>query len=207
MIPFGLITGVTAANSEIGTFLAWATSWIIFAGAAQLATLDLFNAGAASVVIIATALTINARHFMYSGALAPAFQEYPSRWRLALPYLLTDQAYAITIGPYEEHIDPVYRRYFFLGGAASFWVMWQITTALGVMLGAIIPPEWGLTFAVPLVFIALLVPTLKNRPSVLAAVVGGGVAVMAVSAPYQSGLIIGAIAGVVAGTASDRWWK
>ncbi len=207
MIPFGLITGVTAANSEIGTFLAWATSWIIFAGAAQLATLDLFNAGAASVVIIATALTINARHFMYSAALAPAFQEYPSRWRLALPYLLTDQAYAITIGPYEEHIDPVYRRYFFFGGAASFWVMWQITTALGVMFGAIIPPEWGLTFAVPLVFIALLIPTLKDRPAVLAAVVGGSVAVMAASAPYQSGLIIGAVAGVVAGTAAARWWK
>lgn len=207
VVPFGLITGVAAAGSVIGAGLAWSTSFIIFAGAAQLATLDLFDAGAVSVVIIATGLIINSRHLMYSAALAPAFREFPASWRSLLPYILTDQAYAITITPYNDEPDPVYRRWFFLGGAASFWLTWQITTAVGAVFGAVIPGAWGFTFAIPLMFLALLIPTLRNRPALVAAIVGGGVAVLAASAPYRSGLIIGAVAGVVAGVAADRWWR
>lgn len=204
VVPFGLIFGVTAAGSSIGGGLGYATSLIIFAGAAQLATVQLFTEGAATAVIIATALVINARHLMYSAALAPHFREFPRRWRLGLPYVLTDQAFAVSIFRYETHSDPKYRRWFYFGAGTALFVTWQTTTATGVILGASIPESWSLDFAIPLVFLALLLPALRNRPSVLAAVVGGAVALIAHSVPYNLGLIIGALAGIGAGVMAER---
>jgi branched-subunit amino acid transport protein len=136
VVPFGLIFGVTAAGSAVGGGLGYASSVIIFAGAAQLATVQLITAGSAAAVVIATALVINARHLMYSAALAPHFREFPASWRLALPFILTDQAFAVSITRYETESDPDYRRWFFFGGAISLWVTWQVTTAAGVLLGA-----------------------------------------------------------------------
>ena len=204
VVPFGLIFGVTAAGSSVGGGLGYATSLIIFAGAAQLATVQLFTDGAAAAVVLATALVINARHLMYSAALAPHFREFPRVWRLGLPYILTDQAFAISILRYESVSDPVYRRWFYFGGAMSLWVTWQVSTATGVVLGASIPESWSLDFAIPLVFLALLVPALRSRPSVLAAVVGGLVALVAHDVAYNLGLIVGALAGITAGVSAER---
>lgn len=204
VVPFGLVFGIVAAGSEVGPWLGGATSFIIFAGAAQLATLQLIDAGAAGAVVIATALVINARHLMYSAALAPAFREFPKEARFALPYLLTDQAFAISIVRFGEVEDPVYRRWFFIGAGLSLWVPWQIFTITGIVVGAQIPASWSLDFAIPLMFVILLVPTIKGRPELIAAVVGATVAVVAAGAPYGLGLIVGALSGVVAGVIAYR---
>ncbi|MBT8164975.1 MAG: branched-chain amino acid ABC transporter permease [Acidimicrobiia bacterium] len=202
--PFGLIFGVTAAASAVGGGLGYASSLIIFAGAAQLATVQLLTAGSAAAVVIATALVINARHLMYSAALAPHFRDFPTRWRLVLPYILTDQAFAVSISRYDTDTDPVYKRWFFLGGAIALWTTWQATSVAGVVLGASIPESWSLDFAIPLVFLALLVPALKDRPSVVAAVVGGLVALLAHNVSYNLGLLIGALLGIAAGVVTER---
>ncbi|MGB5565896.1 MAG: AzlC family ABC transporter permease [Acidimicrobiia bacterium] len=204
VIPFGLVFGIVAAGSEVGPWLGGFTSFIIFAGAAQLATLQLIDAGAAGAVVIATALVINARHLMYSAALAPAFREFPKGARFALPYLLTDQAFALSIVRFGEVEDPAYRLWFFTGAGLSLWVPWQIFTIAGIVLGAQIPASWSLDFAIPLMFVILLVPTIKGRPDLLAAVVGATVAIVAAGAPYGLGLIIGAVSGVVAGVVAHR---
>lgn len=204
VVPFGLIFGVTAAGSVVGGGLGYASSVIIFAGAAQLATVQLVTAGSAAAVVIATALVINARHLMYSAALAPHFREFPARWRLVLPYILTDQAFAVSIIRYETESDPDYKRWFFFGGAISLWITWQVTSAAGVLLGASIPESWSLDFAIPLVFLALLVPALRDRPSVVAALVGGVVALAVNDVSYNLGLLIGALCGIAAGVIAER---
>ncbi len=202
--PFGLVLGVTIAATRIDNLLGWATSIIIFAGAAQLATVELVDQAAPGVVIIATALVINARHFMYSAALSPHFKDYPGHWRLAGPYLLTDQAFALAITRYENVADPVYKRWFYLGAALTLWVIWQITTAAGVVLGAQIPGSWNLDFAIPLVFLSLLIPTVRTRPSLVAALVGGGLAVLGRTLPNGTGLIVAAVVGIGAGVIAER---
>ncbi len=204
VVPFGLVFGVTAAGSEVGSGLGYATSVIIFAGAAQLATVQLITAGSTAAVVIATALVINARHLMYSAALAPHFREFPPGWRVSLPYVLTDQAFAVAITRYDQDTDPDYKRWFFLGGAMSLWLTWQVTTGAGVALGASVPASWSLDFAIPLVFLALLVPAMKDRPSVAAAAVAGIVAVAAHDVSYNLGLIIGALAGITTGVVTER---
>lgn len=204
VIPFGLVFGIVAAGSEVGPWLGGATSFIIFAGAAQLAALQLIDAGAAGAVVIATALVINARHLMYSAALAPAFREFPRGARIALPYLLTDQAFALSIVRFGAVDDPAYRRWFFTGAGLGLWGPWQIFTIVGIVLGAQVPESWSLDFAIPLMFVILLVPTIKGRPELIAALVGATVAVIAAGAPYGLGLIIGAVSGVVAGVIGFR---
>jgi len=204
VVPFGLVFGVAAADSVVGGGLGYASSIIVFAGAAQLAIVDLMNAGAATAVVIATSLVINARMLMYSAALAPSFREFPHLSRLALPYLLTDEAFAVSIVRYAAIEDPAYRRRFYTAAGLALWTTWQITTAIGVLVGANVPDSWSLEFAVPLMFLALLIPMLTSKPAVAAAMVGGGVAVIAHAAPSHAGLMIGALAGVVAGVAAER---
>jgi predicted branched-subunit amino acid permease len=130
---------------------------------------------------------------MYSASIAPQFQEYSARWRAVLAYLLTDQAYALTV--YREGDV----KWYYVGAAAGLWVTWQTTTVLGVVVGARVPDSWQLTFAVPLTFLALVVPAVEERPGVAAAGVAAVVSVAAVSLPYNLGLLSGAVAGVAAG--------
>jgi 4-azaleucine resistance transporter AzlC len=202
--PFGLAFGVAASQSVVGGGLGYATSLIIFAGAAQLATVQLFDAHAATAVVIATALVINSRHFMYSAALSPHFRDFPTAWRFALPYVMTDQAFAVSITRFQQPADARFKRWYFTGAALGLWVTWQLTTSAGVILGAGVPDTWSLDFAIPLVFLALLVPTITNRPGLLAALVGGGVALAGHAIPYNLGLIVGALSGIAAGVAAER---
>jgi 4-azaleucine resistance transporter AzlC len=204
VVPFGLVLGVTAAASVVGGGLGIATSFIIFAGAAQLATVQLLDAGTSLAVVIVTALVVNVRHLMYSAALAPHFSEFPVRSRFLLPYLLTDQAFAVSMLRFETTTDPVYKRWFFTGAALALWGPWQLSTVAGVALGAQIPESLGLEFAIPLVFLVLLVPVVQTRPGLAAAIVGGVVAVLASDAPYGLGLVIGALAGVVVGVMVEQ---
>ena len=204
IVPFGLVLGVTAAATVVGGVLGIATSSIIFAGAAQLVTVQLLDAGTSIFVVILTALVVNVRHLMYSAALAPHFNEFPRRARWMLPYLLTDQAFALSIARYETTDDPLYKRWYFVGAGLTLWIFWQIATVAGVLLGAQIPDSLGLSFAIPLVFLALLIPVVQTRPGLLAAVVGGLVAVAAADAPYGLGLVIGSLAGISSGVAAEQ---
>lgn len=206
IVPFGLVLGVTAAASEtVGGPLGIATSSIIFAGAAQLVTVQLLDAGSSFAVVIVTALVVNVRHLMYSAAMAPHFSEYPRRSRLLLPYLLTDQSFALSMLRYQTTEDPEYKRWYFIGSGMTLWISWQLSTIAGVVLGAQIPESLGLDFAIPLVFLVLLIPTVQARPGLVAAVFGGLIAVVASGAPYSLGLVIGALSGVAAGVAAERW--
>ena len=203
VIPFGLVLGVTAASTAVGGLLGAATSSIIFAGAAQLVTVQLLDTDTSLAVII-TALVVNVRHLMYSAAMAPHFSEWPRRSRLLLPYLLTDQAFTLSMIRYESTDDPVYKRWYFVGAGLALWLPWQLSTIAGVLLGAQIPASLDLGFAIPLVFLVLLIPVVQTRPGLAAAIVGGVVAVAAASAPYGLGLVIGALVGVGAGVGFER---
>src|SRR6185437_16284117 len=98
------------------------------------------------------------------------------RWRWLLAYLLTDEAYATTITHYRAAPPSPYRHWFFFGSGCALWVCWQATTAAGVFVGKAVPESWSLDFALPLTFLALLMPALRDRPAVLAAVAAGAVA-------------------------------
>ena len=201
--PFGLVTGIAAVNAGLGIEQAVGMSILVFAGAAQLAALELIRTDAPLVVIVVTAAIINLRMLMYSASIAPHFRRFAARWKGALAYVLTDQAYALAIARFEIE-DPVDKRSYYLGVALPIWVVWQTMTVAGVYLGTSVPPAWGLEFTVPLVFLALLVPAVEDRETLIAAAVGGGGAVLGAGLPLNLGLPVGATAGVVAGAVAER---
>lgn len=89
--------------------------------------------------------------------------------------------------------------WYFLGAGLALWTTWQLSTAVGVFLGAVIPESWPLDFALPLTFIALLIPSLRDRAALVAAFVAGIVAVLAVGMPLNLGLVAAAVIGIAAG--------
>ena len=204
--PFGMITGVSSAAVGLGPADALAMSAFVFAGASQLAGLALLGGGAAAWVIVLTTLMINLRMAMYSASIAPWLRDLRPGTRLGLAYLMTDQAYAFSILRYRREGADFGRRDYYLGVALPLWFLWMGATAAGVLLGAQIPPSWQLDFAVPLTFLALLAPAVADRPGLVAALVGGTLALALQGLPYNLGLIVAALAGIAAGTAAESRW-
>ncbi len=119
-------------------------------------------------------------------------------------YLLTDEAYAPTVIHYEKEGITPFGHFFLSGAGLALWTNWQISTALGILLGAAIPKSWSLDFALPLTFIAMVVPVLKNRPAIAAALSAGVVALFAYTLPYKLGLIVAALVGITVGTVLEN---
>lgn len=200
VFPFGMIYGALALNANLSATAAQLMSSILFAGSSQFVTAQLVHDSAPAAVIILTIAVVNVRHMLYSASLAPHLKDLSIKWKILLSYLLTDEAYAPSILNYEKEGVTTYKHWFLFGAGFSLWFNWQVSTALGIFLGAAIPKEWPLDFALPLTFIAMVVPVLKNRPMVASALSAGFVAVLAYSLPYKLGLILAAITGIIIGT-------
>jgi 4-azaleucine resistance transporter AzlC len=204
VIPFGLIYSVTAVQGHLPPLFVQAMSSVVFAGSAQFIIVQLANAGIPALIIVVTAAIVNLRHMLYSASLAPNLTRLPPFWKALLSYLLTDEAYAVTITHYQRTQDYPYRHWYFLGAGVALWGTWQISTAAGIILGAQIPASWSLDFALPLTFIALVVPALRDRGGIAAALVGGIAAVFAVRLPLKLGLVAAILIGIAAGLAVER---
>lgn len=200
VFPFGLIYGALALNAGLSPAAAQMMSSIVFAGSAQFITTQLVHESAPGFVIVLTIAVVNLRHMLYSASMAPYLASLSTRWKATLSYFLTDEAYAPTIVHYEEKGISPHMHWFLFGAGLSLWLDWQISTALGIFLGAAIPEAWSLDFALPLTFIAMVVPVLKNRPAIAAALSAGVVALVAFSLPYKLGLILAALVGILVGT-------
>ena len=204
VFPFGLIYGVLAISSGLSVPAAQMMSSIVFAGSAQFITAQLFHVSAPGIVLILTIAVVNLRHILYSASLAPYLSSLSMRWKVWLSYFLTDEAYAPSIIYYEEHGLTPFSHWFVLGAGFSLWFTWQLSTAIGIFLGSAVPESWSLDFALPLTFIAMVMPVLKNHPSILAALSAGIVALLAYSLPYKLGLILAALIGIAVGTFLEK---
>lgn len=203
VVPFGLIYGVVAVSEGVGRVPAILMSTIVFAGASQIAAAELWGQGAPLLIVVATGFIINLRFLMYSASLAPQLPGLRPWQRWLGSYLLTDQAYAVSIVRFQS--DPVVHRFgFYFGAAITLWATWQISSLLGVLIGLQVPASWGLEFSVPLMFLALLVPTLRARTPVVVAIVSGGAALAFHQLPLHLGLIAAATSGLLAGAWRER---
>jgi 4-azaleucine resistance transporter AzlC len=202
--PFGVIYGVVALQSGIPPLAALAMSSIVFAGSAQFLLAQLIGAGAPMLISAGAIGLINLRHALYSASVAPLLARLPRRWKLLLAYLLTDEAYAAAI----PHLLPGSGKpaagsahWILFGSGFGLWAGWQVATLVGVLVGAQLPAGLGLDFALPLTFIAIVVPMIRSRALLAAALAAGGVAVLLAALPYKLGLFVAALAGLLVGAA------
>lgn len=200
-IPFAFVLGVAILDSGIHPLTGWSSSSIVYAGAAQLTLVTLLGAGAAGAAI-AAALVVNVRHVLYSLALAPTFQKQPRWFRWVGSALLIDQMFVLAEARKDEDPDD-FRRYY-LAAALVFLAGWNLFVAVGLVIGPSVPTDWGLAFAVPVMFTGMLVAGLQSRPKVVAAAVAAVTTVLTAGLPHRSGLLVGSLAGVVAGLLAAR---
>lgn len=199
VLPFGMIYGVSAISAGIPASIAQAMSGIVFAGSAQFVIVQLIAAGTPSLVVILTAFIVNIRHLLYSASVSSYTHRLHPLWRWLLAYLLTDEAYAVTILHYQQPGDEKQRQWYFLGTGLALWTTWQLSTAAGIFLGGHIPASWSLDFTSTLTFIALVVPTLKDRISTTVALTSALTALLVMALPLKLGIAIAALVGIAVG--------
>src|SRR3989304_8586406 len=153
VVPFGLLVGALAFAAGGPPLAAQGFSLVIFAGAPQFTRAPVVGSGALPGVVVFTILIVNLRHALYSASLAPHLAHLPRRWKLALSWLLTDEAFAMASARYRRG-ELAQAHWHMLGTGMALWASWQVSTSLGIALGTRLPENLPLDFALPLTFLA-----------------------------------------------------
>ena len=201
-IPFDLAAGAAMAQTNVDPAVSIASSPILFAGASQLVAVQLLSSGAAIPLVVLAVFVVNARHLLYSASLEPHLAAWSRPQRLAAAFLLADPTYALAITRFERPGGAGSKSEqlgYYFGAGITLYVGWAAFLALGVELGGLIPPWLPLELAIPLTFLLLVIPLIKDRAGLVAAAVGGFVAWIANPLPFGLGLLVGAVAGLLAG--------
>jgi 4-azaleucine resistance transporter AzlC len=166
--PFALAYAVLARNAGLSIVETQALSLLVFAGSAQVSAVGLFSRGVGGLEIVLTTFLLNVRHVLYGMSLGRVVQ-MTRRERLIGAYLLTDEAYGVSVARGARSFP------FVLGTEVSLFLVWNVTTLVGALVGGVIPdPErLGVDFVVPVAFLALLVPLLRLKVDVAVALLAG----------------------------------
>jgi predicted branched-subunit amino acid permease len=200
--PFDLAAGAVMAQTIVAPAVSIASGPIIFAGAAQLVAVQLLDVGAAIPLIVLAVFIVNSRLVLYSASLQPHLAGWSRPQRMLAAFFLADPVYALAITRFERPGgagSKAEQLGYYFASSIVLWVGWAVLLAVGVLFGGLIPPWVPLELAIPLTFLLLVIPLLKDHAGVVAAATGGVAALLAQGLPYGSGLIVGAIVGLVAG--------
>mgnify|MGYP004451244749 FL=1 len=204
--PFAMVFGVLAKSAGLNVLEALAFSVAVIAGAAQFTALQLMQDQAPTLVVLASALAVNLRMAMYSASLTPYLGHLPLWKRGVVAYFLVDQAYALAIVKYEREPEMTNgeRFAYFVGTITPICPLWYGFTVIGAMVGAQISLETGLDFAMPIAFLALIGPALRTGAHGAAALVASVSALLFAFLPYNLGLLVAALLGMMAGAEIER---
>lgn len=190
---FGFVFGLSAREAGFSPIEAAAFSTLVFAGAAQFAAVGYVASGLAWPGVLFLTALLNARHLLYSAALAPWLRDVPFLRRAVMAHLLTDEAFALSIGHFRR-LGRTDERGYWIGAIASTFIPWNLATLAGVILGGQIPDpnRFGIDIIFPAAMIGLAVGLVTGRRELVAAIVGAGVGVVA-------GLLVSPAVGIVVG--------
>ena len=207
VVPFGLIFGVFSIEIGFTPIETLGMSIIIFGGASQIILLQLFSGGASSLVIISSVGAVNSRHLLYGAVVSEHLSELKLIWKIIISYFLVDQAFARSNEYFKKNNDK--NKYFHLvGGGITCWVIWQTTTFLGIVVGSFIPEKLGLSFAVPLTFLALLVNDFRKFINVIVIIVSGLVATFGFNfIPYKAYAIVAGLTALIVAAILTKFTK
>jgi predicted branched-subunit amino acid permease len=212
VIPYALAIGAVVGASSVPTVAGWVSGPLIFAGTPQLMVIQMLEAGAAPLVIVASALLVNARLLIYGVGMSSWFSTTSRRRRLLLAAPLLDQLYLVMVPRFERgDLDERGRQAYYAGAAALLVVAWSTAQLIGVLAGTAVPESVGLEVAAPVTFAGLLARAASKRATSWVAAVAAAVAVIAAYLPYRTATLVAVVVGVIvgcvafpAGKAEDR---
>jgi 4-azaleucine resistance transporter AzlC len=176
----------------------WGMSVLVFAGASQFVAVPMIAAGASPLAIVVTTYIINMRHYLMAATLAPAFRNFPRRWLALVAHVLNDESFAVAVARQNPPEPWVY-----VGSALAVSGSFMAGVLVGTQLGGLVadPARWGLDFAFPAVFLALVAVQLRGRAEWLIALASGALAlVIALILPGNWHIVITGV--VVSGVAA-----
>jgi len=204
LAPVALALGYLAHTVGLSWWLMGLMSAVVYAGPSQFIAMGLVATGAATPAIVATTFVVNLRYTLFAASLAPHMRDAPG-WRLApLAHGLADGSYAITIDHAREHPESPRKDLYLLGSFIVSFGIWVPGSVLGVLAGDVLPATlaFGLGFATPAVFIALLVPFVRDRVSLVVMLVAGlGTVVGNEYLPTGAGPLVAIVAASILGGA------
>ena len=203
-VPFGIVVGIAAVAAGLTPLQGIALSFLAFSGIAQLVAMQLIAVGSPMPLTVIAATVVSLRLLMYSAALAPHVAHLDRRWRLALAYLMTDQSFASSVRRYGEPGPREHKHWHFFGASMTLWTTWQAAVIAGAVAGAGVPASWSLDFVVVHTIVAHMVPVVRTRADLAAAIVAAVVAMATLGLPYRLALIAGSIAGIATGLAVEH---
>jgi 4-azaleucine resistance transporter AzlC len=197
VMAFGLAFAILAHAAGFSVLETQALSFLVFAGASQVATVSLAASGAAPLAIVLTVLLLNLRHLLYSLSLVRRLGRPSRPPRGVLAYFLTDESFGLTTRAF---LDGTGSDAFLFGSEISLFSSFNAATLAGSLLGSLLPnpQSIGLDFIFPLTFLALLVPLLRSWRHVLVALFAAAVAFV-ISRVGASGIAVLVAAVTAAG--------
>lgn len=201
IIPFGAVMGSSFAEAKLSFWQAALMDTTVYAGAAQLATTELMTLNAALFVVIATGLIINLRFLLYSAAMSPYLQDSSPLIKFICAFCLTDQSYAAMSANDDKFKSNQEAVQFYLGTAACMQVTWHASVFAGYIFGNFAPAALSLDYAIPLSFVALLIPTLKSKSHIAVALFSSVLSILFYSFPLKTGLMVTSLISIAL-----AWW-
>jgi 4-azaleucine resistance transporter AzlC len=202
LVAFGATLGITISALGFGALPGLVGAPVVYGGSAQLTAVTLVHQGAGLVAVVASAAIVNSRLLLYSASLSGRFRDQPAWFRWLAPHFIIDQTYLLSTA--RPSLDlRAFRRYWVSLGS-FIMIVWTSSLAFGMLAAPALPDLPHLTFVGTAMFLGLLAPRLTSRPAVAAALTGGSVAAVAGLVRPELGIVCGAVAGVVAGSAARR---
>lgn len=197
IMTWGLVAGLAMSQSVLSVGQAVAMSLFVYAGSAQLASLQLISNGASILTILLTALIVNVRLVVYSAAIQAHFKNMPFRHRLLFGFLVGDLSFVAFLRKYPTVSEDPIRVHFYLGVGVGTWLYWQISSIAGVFLGGVIPNSSSLRFAGVLTLVAVVIPMLDCGRAISTAVIAGIVSTVSVGLPYKLNVFLAVVAAIL----------
>jgi predicted branched-subunit amino acid permease len=201
---WGMVVGIAMVKTGLTVAQASGMTLLVYGGSAQLASLPLIAAHAPVWVIFATGLVVNLRFIIFSALLAPHFGHLPWSKRLFLGYISGDLTVALFLQRF-PNTDPAPGKLSYLKGlTVPNWFGWQAGCLTGVLVGAAIPPSWGLDFAGTLAILCIMVPLVINSAALCGVAMATAVGVLAHGLPYKLGLLLAVLVGMLSAMAAEE---
>lgn len=203
VIPFGIAFGAAAAEQGLTVIQTITMSILVFSGAAQFASLELWHEPIAFGSLALIVLAINARHIVLGAALSPWVNALPFGKRMLTLCFLSDPNFADSQPAFKTGERDIGR---LLGGGLVLWVNWVFGTTIGILAGARIgnPETFGLDVVMVCFFAAMFTGQLRGRVTIIPALIASVVAVLSLSlVPPGWNIILAAIVGGIGGMIFD----
>jgi len=204
-VPIGFAFGVIARQMGLTPWETLSMSLFVYAGASQFVAVSLWNMETALLTIVITTFLINLRHLLMSASLAPYLQGIGLAKSGFLSFGITDESYAVAISDFSARRGS----WRFMAGTNILpYFAWATSTFLGSVAGSAIsdPNRWGLPFALPAMFICLLILQLRDRRTILVAVASGVLSlIFLLKLPGNWNVLLATVVAATLGVILEEW--